>query len=114
MVCNGLLRGIASRCYTHRITNTQPTPVYLDQIVLSYWFQGPFDAGSGGDAADAGANNAANAANVANAANDTSSSSNNGGGGNAAGGVAEVVARVSASQFRLTCSDATTVVGEWA
>lgn len=66
--------------------------MYLDQVVLQYWFHGPLDT----DAADGG-----------------SGSGNNTISGSASGssGMDDVVARVSASQFRLTCSDATLSVG---
>jgi hypothetical protein len=73
-------RDIALPC---RITNTGADTVYLDQVVLQYWFHGPLDGTT-----DAGSNGTGSA------------------GGNS------VIAQVSASQFRLTCSDATPEIGE--
>jgi hypothetical protein len=57
--------------------------VYLDQVVLQYWFHGPLDGTT-----DAGSN------------------------GTGSAGGDSVIAQVSASQFRLTCSDATPEIGE--
>jgi len=59
--------------------------VFLDQLLLQYWFHGPLDG--------------------------TVTESDNGTGTDGSG-VSDVVARVSASQFRLTCSDATQELGK--
>lgn len=60
--------------------------MYLDQLLLQYWFHGPLDSTPAEPAAS----------------NDSSS---------AGPGVTDVVAQVSASQFRLTCSDASPELG---
>lgn len=75
-------------CSCCRVTNTASKPVYLDQVLLQYWFHGPLD----GTVSD----------------NSTAPNSSN------SSGVSDVVARVSASQFRLTCSDASEELGTWA
>lgn len=68
-----------------RITNMGTDPVFLDQVVLQYWFHGPLDGTT-----DAAGNSTASSEGV----------------------TSDVVAQVSASQFRLTCSDATPELGE--
>jgi hypothetical protein len=68
----------------HRITNLAAEPVFLDQVLLQYWFHGPLDGSVAG-------------------------SSDNSSAGSAE--VDSVVAQVSAAQFRLTCSDASAEIG---
>ncbi|WIA40777.1 hypothetical protein OEZ86_004457 [Tetradesmus obliquus] len=83
-----------------RLSNGQPpsgtAPVFLDQVVLQYWFQGPEEP------------TAASAAALA--AGDGSSSSNSSSG---AGAMQQdwAVAALVASQFKMSCSDATPAVG---
>ncbi|WIA20474.1 hypothetical protein OEZ85_004879 [Tetradesmus obliquus] len=82
------------------LSNGQPpsgtAPVFLDQIVLQYWFQGPEEP------------TAASAAALA--AGDGSSRSNSSSG---AGAMQQdwAVAALVASQFKMSCSDATPAVG---
>jgi hypothetical protein len=84
-----------------RLSNRQAyntAPVFLDQVVLQYWFQGPEEP------------TAASAAALA--AGDSSSSN-----GSSSSGVVqqeEAVAALVASQFKMSCSDASPAVGEWA
>jgi hypothetical protein len=74
-----------------RISNLDTKPVYMDQLLLQYWFHGPLD----GTVVAAPGANATDAADAA--------------------AVLDPVALVSASQFRLTCSDASPEIGErWA
>lgn len=103
--------GRHARTRTHRVVNTQPGPVFLDQIVLQYWFHGPLDGGM-----DAATANSTNSTTGSSASTSGSSASTSGGAASSSldsgSGIEEVVARVSASQFRLTCSDATPEVGK--
>lgn len=73
----------ASLCLC-RITNLAAEPVFLDQVLLQYWFHGPLDGTLAGPSDNSTAGSAE---------------------------VADVVAQVSAAQFRLTCSDASAEIG---
>jgi hypothetical protein len=75
--------------------SSSPTPVFLDQVVLQYWFQGPEEPTAA----------LAAAALAAGVGNSSSSSSGD-------GQQDEAVAAFVASQFKMSCSDATSVIGK--
>jgi hypothetical protein len=85
-----------------RLSNRQPptsnpAPVFLDEVVLQYWFQGPEEPTAASAAALA----------VGEAASGSSSSNSS--------DLAqeEAVAALVASQFKMSCSDATAAIGEY-
>jgi hypothetical protein len=94
------LTAVCTVC-VRRLSNRQPpvsnpAPVFLDEVVLQYWFQGPEEP----TAASAAALAAGEAASGSSSSNSSDLAQE------------EAVAALVASQFKMSCSDATAAIGE--